>query len=183
MKTIFALLLLTAGPLCAQSESLDLDSHGRLTIYLTDAWKFDVSDFGDRRIVTISPKGDANASCTLTVTFPETDRYDTKARLRMRVEIDGEKIASSSVEGKAVAKEFTLRSCFGFYCNFTDPDLVGKPPEKGNYKVISAGMIRAAPDVLIEVGISADDFRGNAYQDLLGAVEGMDFEAPAERKH
>ena len=47
---------------------------------------------------------------------------------------------------------------FGFYCNFTDPELRGKPPEKGNYKVMSVGKIRLAPDVMLEVSISADSF-------------------------
>ena len=64
---------------------------------------------------------------------------------------------------------------YGFYCSFTDPDLRGRPPEKGNYKVMSTGKIRLAPDVLLDVSIMADDFRDEPYQQLLGAVEGMDY--------
>ena len=182
MKIFIAILLLTSGELLAQSQKIDLGPHGRINLYLDDAWKFDVADFGDRRIVTVAPKGDANASCSLTITFPEQDRLDTKKRLSLRVEINGEPFAGQSVEGKAVAKEFSLQTGYGYYCNFTDPELVGKPPEKGNFKTISAGLIHLAPDVLIEVAISADGFTSEPYQQLLGMIEGMEFVAAGKSK-
>lgn len=175
MKKFLALFLVTAAALFAQSQKVDLGSHGRLNLYLDDTWKFDISDFGDRQIVTVTPKGDANASCSLTITFPEQDRLDSKKRLSMRVEINGEPIAGQSVEGKAIAKEFSLQTGYGFYCNFTDPELVGKKPEKGNFKTMSAGLIHLAPDVLIEVTISADGFTSEPYNQLLGMIEGMEF--------
>jgi hypothetical protein len=182
MKKIIALFLLAAAGLFAQAERIDLGSHGKLTIYHDDAWKFDVADFGDRKLVTIGPKGEGvNAAGSMTITFPDVDRLDTKKRLSLRVEVNGEQIAPHSVEGKARAKEFSLQAGFGFYCNFTDPDLVGKPPEKGNYKTISAGMIHLAADVLIEVSISADGFTSEPYNQLLGMIEGMEFAPPAAR--
>ncbi len=181
MKKFLALLLLTTAGLFAQSQKIDLGSHGRITLYLDDTWKFDVSDFGDREIVNVAPKGDVNATCALTITYPDQDRLDTKKRLSLRVEINGQGYAGQSVEGKAIAKEFSLQTGFGFYCNFTDPDLVGKPSEKGNFKTISAGMIHLAPDVLIEVTISADGFKSEPYNQLLGMIEGMEF-TPATGK-
>ena len=57
----------------------------------------------------------------------------------------------------------------------TDPELRGKPPEKGNYKVMSVGKIRLNAEVLIDVTISADSFRDEPYQQLLGAIEGMEY--------
>ena len=39
--------------------------------------------------------------------------------------------------------------------------------------MMSAGKIRLAPDVLLDVSIMADDFRDEPYQQLLGAIEGM----------
>jgi hypothetical protein len=177
MKRILVLLLLTAGLLHAGAESLNLGSHGKVTFYFPDNWKVETSDFGDRHILTITPKDDTNASSTITVTFPEQDRLDTKSRLKSKVESDGAGMASSSVEGRATAKELNVSTGYGFYCSFTDPELVGKPPEKDNFKVISSGFIHVAADVLVEFGISADGFKTEAYQQLLGAVEGMDFES------
>lgn len=179
MKKILILLLglLAARGALAQSETLTFGDHGKLTLYLPGEWKFNTSDFGDRQMVNINPTGDANATCALTVTFPAQDRYDTKSRLRIRVEVNGAPMAEQSVEGKATAKEFNLQKGFGFYCNFTDPNLVGKKPEKGNFKTITEGMIHLAPDVLIEVSISADGFSSEPYQQLLGMLEGMEFTA------
>ncbi|MBI5767027.1 MAG: hypothetical protein HZA93_04480 [Verrucomicrobia bacterium] len=175
MKRFLALFLLAAASLLAQSETISLGSRGKLTIYLSDKWRFDVSDFGDRQIVTIKPKDETNADCTLTVTYPEVDRFDTKARLKQRVEIDGVKFEERSVEGKARAKEFALQTGYGFRCDFTDPDLIGRPPKKGDFKTISVGLIRLNAEILIEVGISADGFNSAPYNELLGAIEGMEF--------
>lgn len=181
MMRLLALLLVSAAGLFGQMQKLDLGSHGRLTLYLDDGWKFETSDYGDRQMVSVVPKGEANASCALTITFPDQDRFDTKKRLNLRVEVNGQPLAERSVEGRSVAKEFSLQSGFGFYCNFTDPDLVGKPSEKGNFKTLSVGLIHLAADVLVEVTISADGFASEPYQQLLGMIEGMEFTPPGRR--
>ena len=179
MKKLFPLFLLTASLLAAQSETLNLGAHGRLTVFVAGDWKFDTSNFANQGSITISPtRPSVNASCTIAISFPETDRFDTKARLKLRVEADGRNQAEGSVEKKAIAKEFSVSTGYGYYCNFTDPDLVGKPPEPGNYKVISMGKIRLNADTLLDVAIMADDFRGEPYQQLLGAIEGMEFTGP-----
>ncbi len=175
MTRYLALFLLAAGTLFAQSETIRLGSRGRLTIYLSDKWRFDVADYGDRQIVTIKPKGDVNAESSLTITYPEVDRFDTKARLKQRVEIDGVKFQDQSVEGKSRGQPFNLQAGYGFYCNFTDPKLVGAPPRPGDFKTISVGLIRLTPEILVEVGISADGFNSAPYNELLGAIEGMEF--------
>src|SRR4051812_16555434 len=88
MKNTFAFaLLLVGGLLHAQTDTIDLRSHGSLTLYLDDNWKVNTSEFGDRAIVNIEPKDDTNATCSLTITFPEQDRFATKAKLKMQVEV------------------------------------------------------------------------------------------------
>jgi hypothetical protein len=181
MKKFLALLLLSAAALSAQVEKLDLGSHGRINLYHDGSWKFETADYGDRQIVTVAPKGEANASLALTITFPEQDRLDTKKRLALRTEVNGQPMADHSVEGKSIAKEFALQVGYGFYCNFTDPELIGKPPEKGNFKTISVGLIHLAADVLVEVSISADGFNSEPYQQLLGMIEGMEFTPGGKR--
>jgi len=175
MKKLLALLLLFTGSLWAQSETINLGSRGKLTIYIGENWKFETADYADRHMVSIKPKNDANAECSMTITFPDTDRFDTKARLKQRAEIDAAKYADQSVEGKAIGKPFDIKTGYGFHCDFTDPELVGKPPQKGNFKTISAGLIRLTPEILIEVSISADGFNSGPYNELLGAIEGMEY--------
>jgi hypothetical protein len=176
MKRFLTLFILSAAWLCAQVETLDFGSRGKLTIYLAGDWTIDTTNFANQGTMTIKPtKSSVNATATVAVTFPEKDSFDTKARLKLRVEADGYPMAEQSVERRAVAREFNLAKGYGFYCSFTDPELRGKPPEKGNYKVISLGKIRYSPTVLVDVTISADGFRDEPYQQLLGAIEGMEF--------
>src|SRR6188508_2244015 len=176
MKKLFALSFLLAMCAFAQVETLDFGSRGKLTLYLPGDWKVASTDMAGTYTVTLTPKKESvNASCTIAVTFPDVDRYDTKNRLKVRVEADAYGMAEGSVEGKAIAKEFSLTKGYGFYCSFTDPELRGKPSQPGNYKVMSVGKIRLSPEVLVDVQMMADGFRDEPYQQLLGAVEGMEF--------
>lgn len=175
MKKLIAFLMLTVG-LGAQVETVDLGPRGTLTLYLLGDWKTDVSTLGREVTLSIRPaKETVNASCNLTVSFPDVDRLDTKAKLKMRVEIEGAGFAQQSVERKAIAREFNLTTGFGYFCNFTDAALRGQPPKPGDYKVATAGKIRINPEVLVDVFIGAESFREEAYQQLLGAIEGMEF--------
>lgn len=176
MKKILSLFFLISACAWAQVETLNFGARGKLTVYLPGDWKVVTTDMAGTYTVTFTPKKEAtNASCTIAVTFPEEDRFSTKARLKMRVEADGYGAAERSVEGKAIAKEFSLTSGVGFYCSFTDPELRGQPSQPGNYKVMSMGKIKLAPDVLLDVSIMADGFRDEPYQQLLGAIEGMEY--------
>lgn len=178
MTKFLALFLFSAAGSLAQMQTLDLGSRGRLTLFLLGDWKVNTTNIAEQYTMTIQHvKESANANCKIEVTFPETDRYDTKARLKLRVEADCKAYEDESVEGKARAKELTLAvpSAYGFICNFTDANLRGKPSQPGNYKVVSAGKIRINAQVLVDVFIGADGFAEEAYQQLLGAIEGMEF--------
>ena len=178
MKKLVVLFLLTIAGAFAQVETLNFGARGKLTIYLPGDWKVAATDMAGTYTVTLTPKKESmNASATIAVTFPEVDRFDTKNRLKTRVEADAYQQAEESVERKAIAKEFALTSGYGygFYCSFTDPELRGKPSQPGNYKVMTVGKIRLTPEVLVDVQIMADGFREEPYQQLLGAIEGMEF--------
>ena len=178
MQRLVPLFLFVVSSACAQVHTLDFGSRGKLTLYLLGDWKVSDSSIADQHTLNISPaKESTNASCKIEVTFPERDSFDTKARLKLRVEADCRDYEEQSVEGKAYAKEFTLGvpGAFGFYCSFTDSSLRGRPSKPGDYKVVSAGKIRLNPQMLVDVFIGADAFKDEAYQQLLGAIEGMEF--------
>jgi len=175
MKNLLLLFCLTAAGLFAQPATINLGSRGQLTLFFSGDWDITGTEMGGQATLTINGKGSVNATCTIAVSFPEKDVFNTKARLKQRVEVDAMTVAEGSVEGKPAPREFTLTSGFGFYCSITDASLRGKPPEKGNYKVASFGKIRLAPDVLVDVQIMADGFRDAPYQELLGAIEGMEY--------
>jgi hypothetical protein len=176
MMKLIALSFLTMACAFAQVETLNFGSRGKLTLYLPGEWKTASTDMAGTYTVTLTPKKESvNASATIAVTFPDVDRFATKDRLKLRVEADAYGLAEGSVEGKAIAREFSLTSGYGFYCSFTDPELRGKPPQPGNYKVMTVGKIRLTPGVLVDVQMMADGFRDEPYQQLLGAIEGMEY--------
>lgn len=159
-------------------QVLDFGPHGRATLYLLGDWKATVIKMPESYELKLEPKRDGiNAACSIKVTYPATDRFDTKARLKMQVEADAKPFEEMSVEGRAFAREFALRTGTGFHCNFTDPRwrAKGERPPPGEFKVITVGKIKLAPDVLMDVAIMADGFADEPYQQLLGAIEGMEF--------
>lgn len=179
MKKTILLFLLTAAWVLGQVETLDLGAKGRLTVYLLGEWRTNVTRNSEQFTLTIHPqKESVNATCSLEVSFPASDRFDTKERLKLRVEADCHGLAEQSVERRAVARAFNVASGYGFYCSFTDPNLRGKPTEKGNYKVMSVGKVRLSPEVLVDVHIMGEGFSDEAYNTLLGAVEGMEYSPP-----
>lgn len=177
MKKALLLFLCVVGPVFADVAELNLGSRGQLTLYFPDGWKATSTEMGGQATLNVTAvAGDVNATCSVVVTFPESDRFSRPQRLKTQVEADGYALLQSgAVEGNGEAKEFYLAGGFGFYCSFVDPNLRGKPPIKGDYKVVSFGKIRLAPDVLVEVEILADSFTDQPYQQLLGAIEGMEY--------
>jgi hypothetical protein len=87
-------------------------------------------------------------------------------------------IAEKHGERKPTAQEFYSRQGFGFFCAFADPELVGKPPQRGNFKHATYGVVRLAPRTYVAVTLLADDLLGADYQALLGMVEGMELRPP-----
>lgn len=176
MLKFLSLLLFSVTAASAQMQVLDFGARGKVTLYLPGEWKAATTDMAGTYAVTLTPAGESvNASCQISVTFPETDRFDTKARLKLRVEADGYALAEQSVERKAYAQELKVGSGYGYYCNFTDPSLQGKPPEKGNHKVTTLGKVRVDAAVLLEFQILSDGFGTEPHQQLLGALEGLEF--------
>jgi hypothetical protein len=174
MKKLFALVLLTAVSCFGQEQVLDFGPRGKVTMYLLGNWKATTINMAGQYELTLTPNNDeVNASCTIKVSYPDVDRYDTKARLKLRVEADCAQYSELSVERKAYAKEFVIGTGYGYYCSFTDAMLKGKKAPPGEFKVISSGKIRLTPDILIDIFMGADSFRDEAYQQLLGAIEGM----------
>lgn len=184
MKKLLGLFLFTVSCALAQVHTLDMGARGKLTLYLLGDWKVNETGIAEQYSLTFQPaKQSINTECKIEVSFPETDRFDTKARLKLRVEADCKVYEEMSVEGKAYGKEFSLNvsGAYGYYCNFTDASLRGRPSKPGDYKVVSAGKIRLGPAVLVDVFIGADAFRDETYQQLLGAIEGMEF-TPGRRR-
>ena len=168
-------VLLAAVAAAAWGETFDLRERGRLDVYVVGDFKIAGEDLGDRHEILITPKRDTvNAAARLVVNLTPGDEHNSKAKLRARVLELCAPIAEQNGTRKYAAEEFYSRQGFGFYCTFTDPKLVGKPPVKDDFKHATYGVVRLAPRVYVAVTLLADDLEGPDYQALLGAVEGME---------
>lgn len=153
---------------------------GELRVVAAGDWKITAEDLGDKLEITIAPTGKANATAAIRVNLVPDVRFETKGKLREHVRKASELLLETAVEKKVVLQDYYRTAGYGCYCQFTDPERLGKLPEKGNYTVMSAGLIRLATGVIASVTILADDFLSPEYQNLLGAVEGMEFRPATE---
>ena len=74
---------------------------------------------------------------------------------------------------KLELKEVKINGGLGFYANFVDPDLVGKPVEKGNYKTATPVILSLGSKYLIKVTVLCDEINGADYRDALKIVESI----------
>ena len=73
-----------------------------------------------------------------------------------------------SVEKKAVLRKYSMTGdAYGAYCVITDASLVGKPPEKDNFKVVTVGIIWFNDAVGVSVSQVCDDEKGPEFATML----------------
>lgn len=177
MSKLTALLLALCLVVPAWAESYRLRDFGELTLDFPPDWTSESDNLPDRFEVAVqTPNPSTNASARFTVLFSiEEGALDTKAKVRAHVTQSLTPVAAASVEKKVALKEFRLKQGYGFYCNLTDASLVGRESIPGVSKVMSMGVIRLAPNVVIAVTILADDFKSEEYKQLLRTVESVRF--------
>ena len=73
-----------------------------------------------------------------------------------------------AVEKKAELRKYSMTGdAYGSYCVFTDASLVGKPPQKDNFKVISVGILWFNDSVGVSVSQVCDDEKGPEFAAML----------------
>jgi hypothetical protein len=61
----------------------------------------------------------------------------------------------------------------GFYANFVDPDLVGKPVKEREYKTATPIILSLGTRYLIKITVLCDEIDGADYRDAIKIVESM----------
>jgi hypothetical protein len=67
----------------------------------------------------------------------------------------------------------------GFYANFTDPDLVGKPVKKESYKTATPMILSIGAGYLLKVTIFCGDLTSRDYTDALEMVKSIKVAKPS----
>lgn len=182
MRRLLAVLLLSVAALAGRAETFKLREFGRLEIYPVGDWKFGAEDVGEIKILIVpqDEKRGTNAYATLSIAAGGPDEFPTDAKLQKQLTAVAQRLASSGefLEKKTPLKPIYNQQGFGYYFMFTDAKLVGKPPIPGDYKKICLGMIRLSSAVMVRMQIMCDGEETEAFQQLLGMVEGMELKAP-----
>jgi hypothetical protein len=74
---------------------------------------------------------------------------------------------------KIQIKELNIKAGLGYYANFVDPDLVGKPVEKDNFKTSTPVILNLGTNYLVKVTILCDQINGADYRDAINIVESI----------
>ncbi|MES2505451.1 MAG: hypothetical protein V4599_02035 [Verrucomicrobiota bacterium] len=156
------------------AESVDLGLHGQLKLEVPEGWDMQTQRVGDICVnLTVRPKADANAACKVTIAFIEQQEEVSAEEQQKRFEKVAAVFAQGSVEQKTEVQKLRLKSGVGFYACFTDPNLVGKPPEPRNYKVLAPATIVLSKHVLLSVTLFTDDKTSREFTDLVKMLESV----------
>jgi hypothetical protein len=179
MRRILAVLLLSLAALGGRAETFKLGDHGRLEIYPVGEWKFGSEDVGDLKIAIVPKLARDNAIATLNVAAGAPDEYPTQAKLAKQLMGVAQRLAESGefVERKTTLKPIYHQQGFGFYFILTDAKLVGRNPVPGDFKKVCLGMVRLSSSIMVRIQILSDGEETEAFQQLLGMIEGMELKA------
>lgn len=180
MRTRLAILLLLLPVAVGWAETFVVRDHGRLEIFPVGEWKFSSEDVGELKIVIAPKRARDNAIATLAVVAGGPDEYPTETKLMRRLTEIAQRLAESGefVERKALLKPIYHQQGFGYYFVFSDAKLVGRPVIPGDFKNVCLGLLRLGPTILVRVQILSDGEETEAFQQLLGMVEGMELRGP-----
>jgi hypothetical protein len=176
MKRLILLsALLLVAPLSALADTVDLGAHGSLTIDVPKGWKLTTAPWEQPGVaVTLAPPEGVNAQFQLNIIFVPKGMSNLKADVDAKVLNEAGMFVDSSVEKKKTLRKFALAGdAYGSYCVFTDASLVGKPPQKDNFKVISAGIIWFSDDVSAATSLLCDDEKGPEFAAMIAAVSSV----------
>lgn len=176
MRTRLAILLLLLPVVVGWAETFALRDQGRLEIFPVGEWKFSSEDVGELKIVIAPKRARDNAVASLAVVAGGPDEFPTEAKLMRRLTEVAQRMAESGefAERKAALKPIYHQQGFGYYFLFSDAKLVGRPVIPGDFKQVCVGLLRLGPNVLVRVQILSDGEETEAFQQLLGMVEGME---------
>jgi len=87
-------------------------------------------------------------------------------------------VSSPADADKVEIKALNIKSGLGFYANFIDPDLVGKPVEIGNYKTSTSAVVSLGSKYMVVITVLCDQINGADYRDAINIIETIKIKQP-----
>jgi hypothetical protein len=167
-------LLFVYSSSALHGEDFDLGKNGRLSVAVPAGWEAKPQEITGVGVdITVRPKTPQNMACKMTVLFIPAEQELTPEQVIERWKGTLGQFAEGSVEKEAKVEKLDLKAGVGVYASFTDPSLVDKPSEPGNYKVMSPGMIHLKKELVIATTIFADDKAAPEFAALVKMLESV----------
>lgn len=122
----------------------------------------------------LDPPTNRNAVCLISVLAKDRPEFTDPEFLKKLVRGDSKPYVSSPAElSKVDVKELKIESGAGYYANFTDTELVGKPTKSGSYKTATPMIFVISSKYLVKVTILCDEIDGTDYRDAMAIVKSL----------
>ena len=162
----------------ARADELRVSSKEPVIVVTPDQWKSTKDQsptssfpFETHRVV---PPTNRNAVCLVSIFDRNKQELTGPQFLKKILRGDSRPYVSSPDElSKLDFKELKISGGLGFYANFVDPDLVGKPVEKGSYKTATPIILSLSSKYLIKLTVLCDEINGADYRDAIKIVESI----------
>lgn len=177
MKTTCLLAILFAAVIVNGAE-LRVSSKEPVVVLAPDMWKAtkDKPPNGAFPFETyrIEPSTNHNAVCLVSVYDKNKPEFADPEFLKKLLKGDSRPYVSSPDElSKIEIKELKIEGGLGFYANFIDPDLVGKPVVRGSYKTATPIIVRVSSKYLIKITLLCDKIDGADYRDAITVIKSL----------
>jgi hypothetical protein len=178
MKQITSLLLIVLVCGFARAGNLAVSSTEPIIVVAPDQWQSskDKSPSGAFPFETyqVVPPTNRNAVCLISIMAKDKQEFVDPQFLKKMARADCRPYVGSPDElAKVELKEMKINSGLGFYANFVDPDLVGKPVKQGSYKTATPILLSLGSKYLIKVTVLCDEINGADYRDMIKIVESI----------
>lgn len=161
----------------AQAVDFNWPNHGTIRFEVPDGWKLNGRQAAEIGYAfKASPK--SGASALLQITLAAKDGMDSTAtsELPRILERTVHEYLDGSVEKKFAPQPLPLAQGAGYYVQLTDSSLVGKAPQKDNYKVMRNGIAVLDPGALVIITMQFDNADGPEVGDMMAIVRSMAFD-------
>ncbi len=175
-RTLLLLLFLACG--LANAAELRVSSKEPVVVTTPDQWTSvkDTSQGGAFPFETyrVEPPTNRNAVCLVTIYDKDRQAFADPQFLKGLLRGDSRPyLGPTDDPAKIEVKELKIKGGLAFYANFVDPDLVGKPVQKGSYKTATPIIVGVGSKYLIKVTVLCDDINGADYRDAIKIVESI----------
>jgi hypothetical protein len=175
MKCAFLLLAIWFGCGVVHAAELQISAAEPIVITAPDQWT-SAKEKAQTKFETyrIQPPAGRNALCLVSIFGKDKETFTDPAFLKKLLKGDSRPYVGSPDDlAKIDVKELKVSGGLGFYADFVDPDLAGKPVQKGNYKVATPIIVAVGSKYLLKFTVLSDEVGGSDHREMLKMIQNI----------